>query len=164
MKLRQRILTKLAQTPVVLNPPPTIPSDLFSHLAEGYNSGTVSLLQGLVNQLGIALHYASQGKDNFQKIINNNMDLSGAFPDQKNIGTICQKIFNSFLNRKAAFKTKVSATNIHTWSDYILNSQEYSNLSQINPTSLLAIKLQENLKTLILNYLNQIKQQNPITT
>lgn len=170
--LRFRFLNKLAQTtpaaptvaPVVLSPPTNVPNDLFSHLATGYNGGTVALLTGLTNQLNVALHYASQGQDNFQDIINNNMDLSGAAPDQKNVGMISQKLYNTFLNRKNPFNKKISPQDIHTWADTIINSPETNNLTQIKPTSTLATKLQGNLKTTIVNYLNQIKQQNPIIT
>jgi hypothetical protein len=171
IKQRLKIITKLAQaqptqpttTTPTLAPPPAPPSDLFSYLNEGYNGPTAQLITGLTGQLNSALYYASQGKDNFQKIINNNLDLSGAAPDNKNVGMISQKFYNTFLNRKNPFTKKIDGSVIRNWSDTLLNSSEYNNLSQINPTGLLATKLQGNLKTIIQNYINQIKQQNPVS-
>lgn len=174
-KLRIRILEKLAQTtptqpaqpstaPATIPPPPALPGVLSVHLPEGYNSSTIPLLIGLAQKLGDALHYASNGKDNFQKIIDNNLDLSGAIPDEKNVGGLAKRVYNTFFNARNPFtRGKVPANNIHNWADTIISSPEYNNLSQINPTSTLAIKLQGNLKSLLLDYINQIKQQNPAT-
>ena len=170
-KLRQRILTKLAQaqptqpeTTTQSIPAPTPPpTDLFSHLNEGFNGATVAILSALTGRLNTALHYASQGKDNFQDIVNNNMDLSGAAPDHRNVGGICQRLYNTFLNRKNSFNSKkVDPKTIVTWADGITNSSEYNNLSQVNPTGQLATKLQGNLKSEILNFMNGIKNVNPI--
>lgn len=172
-KFRLRMLTKLAQTqapqPETTTPtlaaPPAVPTDLFSHLAEGYNANTIPLLVALTEQLNTALHYASNGKSNFQKIIGNNLDLSGAAPDEKNVGAVSKKLFDTFLNKKNSFNGKrILPNDIHNWADALTSSSEYSNLSQIKPTSTLATKLQGNLKTEIQNYMNQIKQINPITT
>lgn len=169
-KLRLRILTKLAQTqpaqptetPAILGPVPSVPGDLLSNLYKGYNTNTIPLLTDLVNQLNIAMHYASQGKDNFTKIVGNNLDSSGSNPDQKNVGMVSKEIFDTFLNKKNPFDEKIDAATIHNWAGALTSSSEYNNLSQIKPTSLLATKLQGNLKTEIQNLMNQIKQQNPI--
>lgn len=172
-KLRQRVLTKLAQTtptqptqpettaPTVAAPTPP-PTDLFAHLNEGFNGATVAILSTLTGRLNTALHYASQGKDNFQDIVNNNMDLSGAAPDHRNVGGICQRLYNTFLNRKNSFTKKTDPKTIATWADAITNSSEYNNLSQVNPTGTLATKLQGNLKSELLNFMNGIKNVNPI--
>lgn len=171
-KFRQRILTKLAQTqtpqsdttPVQsVAAPASPPGDLFAHLAEGYNGATIPLLTGLTGQLNTALHYATNGKYNFQSIINNNMDLSGVTSDAKNIGGLSQRFYNTFLNRKNSFNgKKVLAATINNWVGDVTNSGEYNNLTQINPTSQLATKLGSNLKSEILNYMNAIKQANPV--
>lgn len=169
-KLRQRVLTKLAQTQPTqpetttqsIPAPAPPPTDLFAHLNEGFNGATVPILSALTGRLNTALHYASNGKDSFQDIVNNNMDLSGATPDHRNVGSICQRVYNTFLNRKGSFSQKVNPKTIAGWADGITNSAEYNNLSQVNPTGQLAIKLQGNLKSEILNFMNGIKQVNPI--
>lgn len=171
-KLRYRILEKIAQdqatqptvTPAIVPAPPTVPSILFSHLSEGYNGGTVAMLIGLTQQLNNALHYASNGKANFQKIIDGNLDLSAASPDEKNVGALCKKWYLTFLNSRNTFEQKVTGKTIATWADAIISSPEYSSLSQVNPTGTLATKLQGNIKTIILDYINQIKQQNPVNS
>ena len=169
-KLRQRVLTKLAQTQPTqpetttqsIPAPAPPPTDLFAHLNEGFNGATVAILSALTGRLNTALHYASQGKDNFQDIVNNNMDLSGAAPDHRNVGGICQKLYGSFLNRKNSFAKKIDPKTIATWADAITSSPEYNNLSQVNPTGQLAIKLQGNLKSELLNFMNGIKNVNPL--
>ena len=45
---------------------------------------------------------------------------------------------------------------IHNWANEIVNSSEFNNLSQVKPNSILATKLQGNLKSLISNYINYI--------
>lgn len=173
-KLRQRILTRLAQTtptqpaqpsttPATMPPPPAVPGDVFSHLAEGYNGATVPILTALTNKLNDALHYASGGKKSFINIIGNNLELSGLDPDGKHVGSVAQLFYNTFLNKKNAFTKKVDAPTITNWANTITNSPDYNSLSQINPTGTLAIKLQGNLKTEILNYMANLKQVNPLT-
>jgi hypothetical protein len=178
-KFRSRVLAKLGQTQPaqptttpapVLGPPPAAPSELFVHLNEGYNANTVNLISGLVRQLNAALHYASQGQDNFQNIIGNNSKFSGGIPDHKNVGMIAKRVFDTFLNKRNSFGNKLVANSIHNWADGILSSAEFSNLSQVKPTSDLANKLSQdptaattNLKSSIQILLDQIKAQNPVT-
>src|SRR5574338_914218 len=170
--LRHRILTKLAQTqtpqsnttPAQSVAAPTAPpEDLFSYLAEGYNGATVALLRRLTTQLNNALHYATNGRFNFQSIVNNNMELSGQTPDAKNVGLLSKRIYDTFLNKKNPFNNKkVLPTTIHQWTGAITSSPEYNNLSQINPTSQLSIKIGGNLKPEILSYMTSINQSNPV--
>lgn len=175
-KLRQRIIQKLAQTtpaqptttdatatPTVTTSPPAVPSALFTYLPKGYNPNTVQVLQVLVGQLNIAMHYASNGKDNFQKLIDNNLDSSAAVADQKSVDGVARQVFDMFFNKKNDFAQKVSPAQIKTWADAIIGSPSFGALSQIKPTSVLSTKLQGNLKTSLENYLTQIKQQNPAT-
>ncbi len=167
-RLRQKILTKLAQesnTPVAA-PPTTVPTDLFSNLGSGYNPGTIPLLIDLVEQLNAAIHYASRGKDSFQELVNNsfNLDISRTFAvDQKNINILSKKVFETFLNRKNSFSSKIPAAQIHDWCSGLTSSSEFSNLSQVNPASPLASKLPQDLKPSIQDLVLQIKAQNPIT-
>lgn len=169
--LRRRILNKIAQTQPTQNeatspalaPPPAVPGDVYAQLNQGFNAETVNLLKALTNYLNIALYYASDGKDSIQKISNNNMDLSGASPAHKNIGTIAKNIYDTFLNKKNPFTKKIVPASIHQWTSNIINSPEYNNLSQVQPSGNLATKLPGNIKTTILDHINLIKAQNPAT-
>lgn len=172
-KLRLRILEKLAQTTTptpaqpetaapALPPPSNDLNILFSHLNEGYNSGTVPLLQNLTQQLNMALHYASHGKDNFDKIRGGNLG-SPANPDSKSIGMLSSRVFNTFLNHMNSFNgKKVDPATINNWADAIISSPEFGALSQITPTGPLATKLQFNLKPEIQKYMTTIKNLNPV--
>lgn len=158
-KFRYRILSKLAQATSVLPPEKDVPPSLYANLNTGYNSITVPSLIELTDTLNTAMHYASQGKDNFDKIIGNNLEISNT-PDRKNISAIAKKIFTTFLNSKNAFQNKISATDINNWADAIISLPEYNALSQVNPKSALALKI-PNLKSEIQKIITKIKTQNP---
>ncbi len=163
MSLIKRIIRKIAQEQPEQKPlgnPPSVPEYLFSNLDQGYNPGTVAAIKQLTNILNTALHYASAGKDSFQEILNNNLDLSGAVQNHKNVGLLGKMIFSTFLNNKNSFAQKVTPNVINQWCVGLINSNEYSSLTQTNPTGQLANKIQGNLKTLILDIINAIKQQN----
>jgi len=159
--LRRRILSKFAQAKT-LPPPPSLPGDLFAGLNNGYNGGTVALIKGMVNYLNTALHYASQGKDSIQNIVNNNSNLSAAYGNYKNIGMISKKVFNTFLNNKESFNEKVSGTKISEWANEITNMPEFNDLTKIKANEMTSIKIQGNLKNILTDYLNGIKSQNPV--
>lgn len=168
---RRKVLQKIAQTQPnqatevtpTLPPPTAVPGDVYTQLNQGFNGATVNTIKSITNYLNAALYYASQGKDSIQKISNNNSDLSGASPEHKNIGTIAKKVYETFLNKKNPFPKKIVPAMIHTWCNNIINSAEYNNLSQIKTTSVLATKLPGNLKSIILDNINLIRSQNPVT-
>jgi hypothetical protein len=148
--------------PSIMPPPPPVPGVIFSQLDQGYTGGTVALLRNLAKKLNDSLHYASQGKYYFQDIMDNNADLSGADPDERNIGILCKIVYETFLNKRAPFTKPVDPTTIHKWADNIISSSSYNALTKIPPTSVLSIKIGGNLKSILLDYMNQIKNQNPI--
>lgn len=167
-KLRHRILTKLAQTPAAptptktLGPVPPIPGVLLTQLPNGYGAGTIPFIVQVVNELNTALHYASEGADNFQKIMDNaTANLSN--PDWKHIHNVAKQFYTTFLNSKNPFAKPVPTSTIHQWADAIISNSDFTSFSHINPTSQLATKLQGNLKTDIERFLDSIKKQNPVT-
>ena len=170
-KLRLRILTKLAQTtqttetPKVLPPTPSIPGVLFANLNGGYNPATVQLLMQVAGVLNNAVHYASNGEDNFQEFVNSNFTAStpAQSVDQKNIRQLSKKLYDNLLNGKNPFKAKVAPQVISTQANDFLSMQEFSNLSQVNPTGQLSHKV-PNIKSSLQDLMNQIKAQNPITS
>lgn len=168
-KLRLRILTKMAQAQPtapakVIPPPPAVPSVLFSHLNEGFSAATVPLLVQVADVLNTAVHYASDGYDNFQKFINTSFSFSNSAtsPEQRDLRGLCKELYKNLLNSGNAFKEKAPPQQIHNAVASFLNSGEFSNLSQVSPTGQLAIKV-PNLKGSLQDSMNQIKSQNPIT-
>ncbi len=166
-KLRDRILRKIAQTQPqgqtkVLPPPPAVPGVILSQLPSGYNNATVTSLKSLTDKLNIALHYSSDGEGSFQDIMNNNLDLSGADNNFKNIGTLSKMFYDTFLNRKNPFTKKIEANQIHNWADSMLSSSPYNSLTQIPATSPLSSKIGGNLRDIIFDNLTSIKNQNPV--
>lgn len=172
-KLRTRILEKLAQTqpeqpaqPVVSSPP-AVPGVLYANLNQGYNPATAQLLMKIGDQLNTAVHYASQGKDNFQSFLNNNfqIDANKLFSvDQGHLRGLSKMFFTNFLNSRNAFTQKVDPRTLSIWCDRFTNSNDFSSLSQINPTGQLATKVPQNIRTSLLDTINQIKAQNPQRT
>jgi hypothetical protein len=150
------------QTTPVLPPPPAPPAAIFVYLTQGYNPATAGQIMQLVNILNMALHYSSMGQANFQKIMNNALDLSGAAPDELHIGNISKYVYANFLNNRNSFTKKIAPNSIHQWADTILNGNDYSSLTQVKPNSELGTKV-GNLRETILISLNKIKDLNPIS-
>jgi len=172
-KLRKRVLTKLAQaqpiqpsttTPVAPTtaPLPAIPGDLTNQLAAGYNNQhVVDLLKEVIKTLNIAMHYSSGGKNNWQKVIGNNLELSGD-PTQTNVAKIAKRVYETFLNGRQAFKAKIPQTTIINWADNILSSGELSNIPATTKAGELKQKLNgKELRTIITENMADIKKQQP---
>lgn len=168
IKARLKLLQKLAQEqPVQQKPtssaPLNVPEVLFATLSYGYNPATVELIKEIADILNSAAHYASFGKDSFQSFMGNSFSMDGntAFSqDQKNIRDLSKQLYSTFLNSKNAFKNKVDPNTIDTWCANFINNQGFRGLSQINPSSELATKV-NSLNTRLTDLINQIKLQNP---
>ncbi len=178
-KLRLRILKKLAQTttqtpaPSTTSPPagapPAVPSPMTATLAVGYNADTIQPLTNLMNILNKALHYASDGKGNYQKIQNNAYTADDAKDPAKSIGLVANQAYTTFFNHGKAHTGQYDAKQIGIWVDTLLGSTAYNNLATINSSSPLAPKMQSatgggSLKDAIRKELDLIKSKNPITT
>lgn len=172
-KLRLRILKKLAQAPTpaatqaTTAAPPAVPGVLFATIANGYNSDTIAPITKLSQILNGALHYASDGKGNLQKVKDNALDLSGAGFDYKNVGIISKKFYSTFLNNGNPFTVPKTAEDINEWANAIQGSSEYNDLTKISPTSNLAQKINSvagtgNLKEAIRAQLDLIRSKNPL--
>ena len=167
-KLRIKILEKMAQAapttptpttaPPALPPPPAVPGMLLVNREKEYNGPTVTLMSNLAKMLNDAMHYSSQGKDNFQKIIDRTLDQTSV-GDQKNAATVSQLFYNTFLNKGALFNRKVRPNEISTWVNDILNNGQYRAMSSINPA--ITAKLGYNLQDRLMQTLNNIKSNNP---
>lgn len=167
-KLRIKILEKMAQpaptsptpttAPPALPPPTPVPGMLLVNREKEYNGPTVTLMGQLAKILNDAMHYCSQGKDNFQKIIDRTLDHTSV-GDQKNAATVSQMFYDNFLNKGVLFNRKVRPNEINTWAKAILDNGQYRAMSSMNPA--ITAKLGYNLQDRLMQILNNIKSNNP---
>lgn len=191
LKLRRKLLNKLAQavpgapasptaptsptapnapttpastTSATIPPPPDFQaSSAWGWMGEKYNAASVGFINSLVTLLNKALHYASQGKFNWQ-ILRNNFDVDASAAggtDAKNILNLSKLVHDTYLNKGNAFPQKVTGTQIAAWNTAISQSQSFLNLSQLNPTGTIAQKM-GNPKDAILNILRDLARYNPV--
>lgn len=145
-------------------PPPAFQaSGAWGWMGNVYNSNSVGFIDSLVDLLNKALHYASSGKFNWQILRNNfNVDASAAGSvDAKNLLNLSKLVHQTYLNGGNAFPQKVTGTQIATWNTSVSQSQAFLNLSQLNPTGLVAQKI-GNPKDSILNILRELARYNPV--
>jgi hypothetical protein len=157
-------------TPAAAATPPPPPafqaSSVYPGIRKGFSSASVSLIDQLCSLLNMAVHYASNGKDNFQVFRNNNFnfDTSGAASvDQKNLMILSQMVYRTLLNSGNAFVQPLTGQQIQDMVGRMINSSALSSLSQINPTGTIAQKVPGNLKTNIATYLQYLISANPVT-
>lgn len=141
---------------------------MLSTLTNGYNNPTVQAITRLTNVLNAALHYASNGKGNIDKIRTNSFDMSGASPDAKHVASIAMSVFKTFLNSGKPFQAKVSPNQIQPWADAISGGSNFSSLTDTGSGSKLNSYLQGtsgvgNLKDAITKEATAIKNANPKT-
>jgi len=173
IKERLKILTKIAQqattptapTTTMVPPPGFQASSIFGWLGSVYNTQTVSSLNNLCSTLNIALHYVSNGQFNWQVLRGNGfqVDPSGApNVDAKNLINLSMLTYQTLLNAGNKPPQQVSPSQIATWVGMLSNSQALMNLSQVNPTGVIAQKIPGNLKDTILTYLKYLTMYNPL--
>jgi hypothetical protein len=183
LKLRLRLLNKLAQattgatesttsptsttTAVVAAPSGFQASGAWGWLPNVYNAYSATTLDNLVSLMHTALHYASEGKHNFQTLKNNsfNVDSSGEKSvDSKNLINLAALIYHTYLNSGNQPPQEVTPEQIVQWNSQVNQSQSFLNLSQISPTGLLAQKMAGNPKDKIQNLLRELTGANPAQT
>ncbi len=147
-------------------PPPAFQaSGAWGWMNNVYNSYSVSIINSLVSLLNNALHYSSNGKYNWQTLKNAgfNVDSSGGHSiDTKNLLNLSVLIYQSYLNGGNQPQQKVTGEQVAAWNNATTQNQSLLNLSQINPTGLVAQKVPGNIKENILNMLRQLAQYNPV--
>jgi hypothetical protein len=122
-----------------------------------------------MNILNGSLHYASDGKGNFQKIKNNAFDPNDSAEPAKNIGIVAKEVYSTLCNNGNAHTGQYEPKQIGIWCDTILGSTAFNDLATVKPGSPLSTKLQSitgggTLKDGIRKQLELIKTKNPITT
>lgn len=171
IKFRKKAFEKIAQVSAPITPPApatVIPvTDWIASSAypthTAFNATTVLLINQMCSLLNTAVHYATGGKYNFQKLkdLNFKLDTSGMpSPDQKNLINISKMMYDKFLIKNSPLKSDQIAMNV----DSILNSQELTALSSTNPSGPIAQKIPGNLRSNISIILNKLKVANPVTT
>jgi len=188
LKLRMKILNKLAQTvpgapaspasptapaspnapttpsstqAATIPPPPAFQaSGTWGWMRNVYNSNSAGLIDGLVDLLNKALHFASQGKFNWEKLKNNfNVDASAAGgEDAKNLLNLSKLVHKNYLNGGGAFPQKVTGNQVAAWNTEL---QNVLNSIQLNPTGPVALKM-GNPEDSILNILRDLARDNPL--
>lgn len=176
-KLRIKILEKMAQanpapaptgqpaqSPTLPPPPAFQASAIYPGIRSGFNVASVPIIDNLINLLNTAVHYASGGKVNFQVFRNENFNFDASQSpsvDQKNLMNLSKKVYTTLLNNGNGFSQPLTGQQIADMTDRLLASQEYNNLSKVNPTGPLALKIPGNLKTNIYNNLTYLRLANP---
>lgn len=175
-KLRLRILRKIAQnalpqgtptdaaaqTTVVAGSPPAFKaSDAYPGIVVGLQAKNVPWVNGLADVLNTALFYSSNGKVSMPWMRQNNFNFSAdqsPSVDLRNIMNFTKLVYNNlFTNLGAGFQQPLAPAQLQEKVHTLQTSQFLSNLSSLQPTGQLANKLGGNLKTIITNYLLQIK-------
>ncbi|MGI0058914.1 MAG: hypothetical protein ACREBJ_04025 [Nitrosotalea sp.] len=125
------------------------------------------VINNLVAILNLALHYATNGQENWQTLRNNSFNVNpSSFTnvDAKNLFNLSKMIYGTYLNHGNRPPTKVSGSQIETWNNSLSQSKAFLNLSQLNPTGTIAQKMPGNLKDNILQQLRLLAQYNPVST
>lgn len=174
MNRRERItiLAKIAQTAlpqdtttpntVVSGSPPTfIASNFYPSMMVGLQAKNVPWVNGLANILNTALYYTSGGKVHMPWLRQTNFNFAtdqAPSADLRNILNFSKLVYNQlFTNHGANFEQALIPEQIAERIRILANSSFFNNLSQVNPTGQLASKIGGNLKTIINDYLLQIK-------
>lgn len=174
-KIRLKILIKMAQNvpqnlptdsvanaqPVTGSPPAFTASDYYPSMRIGFQARNMPWINGLANLLNSSAFYTSNGKVTLPWMRSVNFTFgTDQVPsvDLKNIMNFTKLVYNQlFTNLGQAYQQPLTPEQIAEKIELLKNSQFYNNLSRVNPTSQLSIKIGGNLKTLINSYLLQIK-------
>jgi hypothetical protein len=161
-KIRLKMLEKIAQAqgeqanpgvtqtnvPATSNntqvqPDPSPPASDLYDIRGGYDAARVGIINGLIRQLSVAVNVATSGKYNLQILKNQNFTFDPSeftSTDQKNLMLLFQKVYKTLLNNGQEFTAPVNAAQLTNMINYLLQSPELANLSQVNPTGQLAQK------------------------
>lgn len=174
-KGRLKVLIKIAQNvpqdlptdsvantqPVTGSPPLFNASDYYPSMRIGFQVKNMPWINGLANLLNTSMFYASSGKVTLPWMRSVNFTFgTDQVPsvDLRNIMNFTKLVYNQlFTNLGQAYQQPLTPDQIIEKIELLRNSQFYNNLSRVNPTGQLSIKIGGNLKTLINSYLLQIK-------
>lgn len=171
-RLRLKILKKIAQNTPAPSTDPTVKSvagsppdfnviTLYPTLTRGLNATNAGIINKLCHSLNDALYYSSDGKIHlpWMKSVNFNYDTSGATSTNlKNLMLFARLLYQNLITDQGNnFKEPLTPEQIKERVDRLTQSQPLNNLSSTNLGSQMGTKVGGDLKTVIRNYLLQIK-------
>lgn len=175
-RFRIRVLEKLAQTMAPNNlpsaevtstqtvsgsPPSFNAADYYPGIIKGFTSRNISIINGLVNALNQGLYYTSNGQVHlpWMRSVNFNFGTDGVpSVDLKNLMGFSKQLYQLvFTNHGTEDNTELTPQEIAKRIAPLKTSQFINNLSTTNPMGQLSTKIGGNIKTIINNYLLQIK-------
>jgi len=175
MNARIKLLHKIAQNAVnqlttdevnktntVAGAPPVFTATSFyPTIITGFAAKNVPWINGLSNVLNDSLYYSSNGQINLTWMKNNNFNVGTTqIPSQdlKNIANFCKEVYQRlYTNLGTDFEQPLTTQQIAERVGYLNNNQYLNNLPLAMSSGQLTTKLGGNLKTIIKNYLLQIK-------
>lgn len=170
-KLLNRIIIKLGQsvpenlpteqviaTQIVSGSPPSfIPSNYYPDLVTAFNSRNIPIINNLSNIINQALYYTSNGKIHLPWMYNRNFNFDNSISPSivlKNLMNFSKLMFQQLFSN---LSKPLSSQEILSRVGILSNSLFLTNLPQTNTSGQLTTKIGGNLKTIIKNYLLQIK-------
>jgi len=172
-KFRKKLLEKLAQDPgAIKTPVPSVTGtpplfqiqSLFPSIYTGFGQTITNQINGLANYLNTTLYYISNSKYDMVKMFNNSasIDTSGILDqDLKKLVEFSKLVIQHLFNNKNAFVRALTAQEIDNRINILNTSPQLTSLSNTNPAGQLATKIQGNVKTNIIAYLQYIKNSIP---
>lgn len=175
MSAKLKILQRIAQTSVnqvatdavnktksVAGSPPTfLAASAYPSLIIGFTAKNVPWINGLSSVLNNALYYSSNGQFNLSIMKNNNFTTdTSQIPseDLKKIANFCKVIYQYlYTDNGKIFTQPLTTQQIADKINFLDNHQSLNNLPMSMSSGQLTTKLGGNLKTIIKDYLLQIK-------
>lgn len=174
-RLRIQFLEKMAQatppnvpteevaetTSVSGSPPPFNALDYYPTMITGFQAKNMPWINGLSQLLNTVMFYSSNGKITLPWMRSNNFSFSGdqvPSADLKNLMNFTKLVYNQlYTNVGSVYKQQLTPAQIAEKIRLLSSSQFLNNLSSVQPGGQVATKIGGNVKTLIHNYLLQIK-------
>lgn len=172
--LRFKILEKFSQTTpnvptdavakttsVSGSPPAFNVIDYYPSIITGFQSKNVPWIVGLSNLLNTSMYYSSNGKVTLPWMRSNNFNFgTDQIPalELRNLMNFTKLVYNElFTNLGQPYNNQLTSGQIIDKIHKLNSSQFLNNLSSVQPGGQLATKVGGNVKTLIQNYLFQIR-------
>lgn len=167
MNVRLKTLQKIAQTQTttptptqVTGNPAAVSVSMFPSVPLAWGANNVSYIQDLVDALNMGMFVLSNGKIDFDKMKqqNFNVDLSSYVASIKGVASLAKELSQKVLtNNGVPFKQALTPEEKAAIITGIRGSTTLGTISDGGITTALPAKIGGNLKTIILNLLNNIK-------